>query len=221
MTQPVGPLAHALTVVEKVITEDGLEPGTKLPTERELAARAGVSRTILRAALDQFEQQGVLVRHVGRGTFLAPTEPAETVTGPSPAEIMAARMVLEPQLMSLAVAAATTKDFEEMERCLAGGRTAGTSPEFERWDIALHHSFAVATHNTLLVSVSKLLISTRRGPVWGGLKQRSFNPVRHGTYCGEHDAIVAALTDRDTDSAQAAMRDHLRTVRSALLGEHA
>ncbi|WP_460867388.1 FadR/GntR family transcriptional regulator [Rhodococcus aerolatus] len=220
MTAPVGPLATALRVLDDLIRADGVSPGDKLPTERELAARAGVSRAVVRSALDQLADRGTVVRHVGRGTFLAPAESAPAQTGPSPAEIMTARLVLEPQLMPLAVAAATGDDLEEMHRCLEGGRAATTSADFERWDTALHHSFAVATHNALLVTVSELLTSTRRGPVWGGLKQRTFTPERHRCYCGEHDAIVAGLADRDADAAQQAMRTHLRTVRATLLGEH-
>lgn len=221
MTAPVGPLATALHVLDELVRAEGASPGDKLPTERELALRAGVSRAVVRTALGQLEERGTVVRHVGRGTFLAPTEtPPSAQTGPSPAEIMTARLVIEPQLMPLAVAAATGEDLDEMHRCLEGGRAATTSADFERWDTALHHSFAVATHNALLVATSELLTSTRRGPVWGGLKQRTFTPERHRCYCGEHDAIVAGLADRDADAAHQAMRTHLRTVRATLLGEH-
>lgn len=220
MTAVVGPLANALALLEHVVSEEHLQPGDKLPTERELAARAGVSRAVVRSALAQFEDQGMVIRHVGRGTFLTPTETPASTSGPSPVQIMTARMVIEPQFMPLVVASATTEDFAEMQRCLHGGTTVKTSAEFERWDTELHHSFALATHNAVLISVSQLLISTRRGPVWGGLKQRTFSPERHRCYCGEHDAIVDALTDRDADAAQDAMRTHLRTVRATLLGEH-
>lgn len=216
----VGPLATALALLDDVVASGGLRPGGKLPTERELAATAGVSRAVVRSALDQLEEQGTVVRHVGRGTFLTPRPAPEPAGGPSPTEIMTARQVIEPQLMPLVVAAATAEDFEKMTRCLDGGRDARTSAEFERWDVELHHSLATATHNAVLVSVSHLLVDTRRGPVWGGLKKRTFNPERHRCYCSEHDTIVAALTDRDPDAAQCAMRTHLRTVRTALLGEH-
>ncbi|NUU22658.1 MAG: FadR family transcriptional regulator, partial [Streptomycetaceae bacterium] len=160
--------------------------------------------------------------HVGRGTFLAPDETAAgaDAAGPSPAEIMASRLVLEPELMPLAVASATGADLAEMERCLRGGDAATSSEEFERWDTALHHSFAVATHNTVLVNVSSLLIAARRQPIWGGLKRRTFNPERHRSYCTEHDHIVAAVRERDPQKAREAMREHLYHVRRALLGDH-
>lgn len=222
MTQTVGPAATVLRHLQRVIAQGGLKPGDRLPTERDLASDAGVSRAVVRSALDELESRGVVLRHVGRGTYLTPqeTEEPSTASGhPSPAEIMAARLALEPQLMPLSVASATGDDLAEMDRCLLGGRAATSSEDFERWDTALHHSFAIATHNAVLISVSHLLISTRQQPIWGGLKRRSFNPQRHSDYCTEHECIVEAIRDRDPDSAHSAMRQHLRHVRTSLLGE--
>lgn len=89
-----------------------------------------------------------------------------------------------------------------MERCLRGGAQATSSEEFERWDTALHHSFAVATHNAVLVDVSSLLVAARRQPVWGGRKRRTFNPERRRCYCDEHERIVAAVRERDRQIAR-------------------
>jgi GntR family transcriptional regulator, uxu operon transcriptional repressor len=221
MTMAVGPAAVALRFIDQLVSDSGLKPGDKLPTERELAAQAGVSRAVIRSVLDDLEARGVLLRHVGRGTFLTPTEPnaADGSGHPSPGEIMTSRLTVEPELLPLAVAAATPADITEMRRCLRGGEQARTSEEFERWDIALHHSFALATHNAVIIGVSQLLIDSRRQPIWGGLKKRTFNPDLHLEYCAEHDHIVEAIADRDPDSARQAMRTHLRHVRRTLLGD--
>ena len=50
--------------------ETGASPGERLPPERELAGKLGVSRGELRKALSALESEGVVERHVGRGTFL-------------------------------------------------------------------------------------------------------------------------------------------------------
>ncbi len=221
MTMAVGPAAVALRFIDQLVSDSGLKPGDKLPTERELAAQAGVSRAVIRSVLDDLEARGVLLRHVGRGTFLTPTDPS-AIDGsdhPSPGEIMTSRLTVEPELLPLAVAAATHADITEMRRCLRGGEQARSSEEFERWDIALHHSFALATHNAVIIGVSQLLIDSRRQPIWGGLKKRTFNPELHMEYCAEHDHIVEAIADRDPDSARQAMRTHLRHVRRTLLGD--
>ncbi|MGY4646916.1 FadR/GntR family transcriptional regulator [Mycobacterium sp. URHB0021] len=222
MTTTVGPAAVALRFIDHLVSNSGLKPGDKLPTERELAAQAGVSRAVIRSVLDDLEARGVLLRQVGRGTFLTPSHAMATggADHPSPGEIMSSRLTVEPELLPLAVAAATHSDISEMRRCLRGGEQARTSEEFERWDIALHHSFALATHNAVIIGVSKLLIDSRRQPIWGGLKKRTFNPELHLEYCAEHDHIVEAIADRDPDSARQAMRTHLRHVRRTLLGDN-
>lgn len=221
MTPTVGQHAVALRHLEELIADGHLGPGDRLPTERDLASSAGVSRAVVRSILDTLENRGSIVRHVGRGTFLAPsiTEPEpEPADNPSPAEIMTSRFVLEPELLPLAVGAATRADIDEMHRCLSGGADATTSEEFEHWDTLLHHSFALATHNVVLIKVSALLIASRSQPIWGSLKRRSFTPELKKCYCAEHDAIVAAIEDRDPAAASEAMLDHLRHVRTTLLG---
>ncbi|MCX4759655.1 FCD domain-containing protein [Streptomyces sp. NBC_01275] len=221
MSHPVGPTASVLRHIQRHIVDAGLKPGDRLPTERDLATAVGVGRAAVRTALEDLESRGIVLRHVGRGTFLAldGTATPEGHDHPSPSEIMAARMALEPELMPLAVLSATGPDVAEMERCLRGGEQAATSEEFERWDTSLHHSFALATHNAVLINVSSLLVAARRQPVWGGLKKRTFDAQRHRCYCDEHEQIVAAVKERDAEAAREAMKSHLRHVRRTLLGD--
>src|SRR5215213_4784282 len=75
--------------------EGSLTPGSRLPTERELAKRFAVPRNALRRTLAQLEAEGSITRHVGRGTFLAGVAssatldfPAESFSHTSPAELM-------------------------------------------------------------------------------------------------------------------------------------
>src|SRR5689334_8011621 len=85
-----------------------LAPGAKLPTERELARRCALRRNAVRRTLAQLEAEGAITRHVGRGTFLAgpaPHEPGQiatdSVSHTSPAELMEARLAVEPALAEL------------------------------------------------------------------------------------------------------------------------
>src|SRR5439155_26016795 len=100
-------------------------PGAKLPTERDLVERLSAPRSAIRRALEVLEHEGVIVRHVGRGTFLAegpapprPGAPPDT----SPAEIMQVRLVLEPPVAALAARVATQADPDRLRRCLDRGR---------------------------------------------------------------------------------------------------
>jgi len=99
-------------------TTDGtLAPGAKLPTERELAKRFSVPRNAVRKTLAQLEAEGSITRHVGRGTFLAgragggnDDTPASSVAHTSPAELMEARLRIEPALAELIVTHATAAE---------------------------------------------------------------------------------------------------------------
>lgn len=216
-------------VTEGIVTRvqlAGLGPGDKIPTERQLAEELGVTRTTVRAALADLEASGLLSRQVGRGTFLRqpPGSGDATDHGPvgltdvSPADVMAVRLLLEPQIMTTVVVQATERDFAEMDRCLTGGDGASTYDEFEEWDMALHRSFFAATRNPLLVRLYASVESARRGQLWGALKRRVDSAANRASYCREHHEIVDALQARDADRAFAAMRAHLASVGSKLLG---
>ena len=220
----------------------GQGPGSRLPTERQLATDLGVTRSSIRHALAMLEAQGRISREVGRGTFLrdvpgsrtAPPHAADgrpgpgtgTAAGPpvalavdlaraadfAPADVMTIRRLLEPPAMMLVVAWATAADLEEMDRCLAGGDRAASYEEFETWDLALHRCIMSASHSPLLVALYQAIEMARHGHVWGDLKRRSASREHREQYQGDHRAIVGALRTRDSVQAVEAMRMHLARV---------
>ena len=221
--------------------------GTRLPTERQLALDLGVSRSVIRHAMALLQAGGHVSREVGRGTFLrdapdtrdadlpdapdAPTaEEAGAAAGSSapdalpgaddyaPADVMTVRRLFEPTAMSLVVAWATARDFDEMDRCLRGGERAADHDEFEVWDAALHRSIIAATRSPLLITLYAEIERARHGRVWGDLKRRSATAARRDEYRRDHEEIVTALRLRDADQATAAMRTHLARVSRHLLG---
>jgi GntR family uxuAB operon transcriptional repressor len=207
----------------------GLGPGSRLPTERQLAADLGITRTGVRHALAALEADGRISREVGRGTFLRAVPvpaggelPAErgqpAATDFAPADVMTIRRLLEPQAMPLVAIWATARDFGEMERCLAGGDAAASFEEFETWDLALHRCIIGAAHSPLLAALYGQIESARHGQVWGDLKRRSTSSQRRQLYQEDHRAVVTALRQRDSDAAVEAMRVHLTRVAEHLLG---
>ncbi|MFI6375665.1 FadR/GntR family transcriptional regulator [Streptomyces sp. NPDC050546] len=209
----------------RALIEDGLRsgefvPGSRLPTERALAADLDTSRAAVRQALGVLERDGVITRHVGRGTFVAgPASREEAGTlQTSPAEIMAARLLIEPEIAFLAAHHATPADLTRIQRGLSRGCAAGTREEFESWDSVLHRAIAQAAHNGLLLEMFDTMNAARDLPVWGNIKRRSASPERRARYERGHEQIVAALNDRDPDAARRHMRAHLVDVRTNLLG---
>jgi DNA-binding FadR family transcriptional regulator len=229
----VMPSGRGRELAELILAEfgrSGLGPGSRLPTERQLAADLGITRTGVRHALAALEADGRISREVGRGTFLRAAAPSSADGGAqssrsslaptdfAPADVMTIRRLLEPQAMPLVAIWATARDFGEMERCLSGGDAAASFEEFETWDLALHRCIIGAAHSPLLAALYGQIESARHGQVWGDLKRRSTSTQRRQLYQEDHRAIVAALRARDSDAAVEAMRTHLSRVAEHLLG---
>jgi DNA-binding FadR family transcriptional regulator len=203
-------------------------PGAKLPTERQLAADLGVTRTMVRHALALLEAEGRVSREVGRGTFLRGGEVRLASTRPErdgarsedvgPADVMAARRLIEPQVLPLVVAWATARDFDEMRRCLTGGAGAESYEEFEVWDFALHHAIVAASRNPLLMAMYQEVERARKGQLWGSLKRRNDTRARRRAYQADHEQLVEALNAREAQRAVAVMDAHLARVEANLLG---
>src|SRR3954452_20712746 len=208
-------------LLDEGTAEGSLVPGAKLPTERELVQRLSAPRSAIRRALDVLEQEGLVIRHVGRGTFLSEEAVRRHGGAPadcSPAEIMQTRLVIEPPVAALAARVANQADLDRIAACVDAGGAAEEFEAFEAWDAKLHRAIAEAAHNGLLMNMFDVMNTARQLPVWGSLKRRTSTPERRRCYHAEHTAIVDALCDRDPDGAEKAMRVHLQNVADNLLG---
>jgi GntR family transcriptional regulator, uxu operon transcriptional repressor len=200
--------------------------GDRLPTERELAEGYRVSRTTVRRALADLKQQGLIEQTVGSGTFVAQQAPSsldrlirqDSAQHTSPAELMEARLALEPAIIDMVVRNATAADFARMLSCCTSAEQAASLEEFEHWDGELHEAIADAAHNSFVSSVFKLMKQVRAQGDWGQLKKKSVTPERRLAYQREHRQLVDALRDRDAARAKAGTVDHLLHVRHNLLG---
>ena len=117
-----------LELFKGLIAEGVLVPGSKLPAERDLAAMLGVSRSSLRQALKVLENLGVISQRVGSGTRLNPgaasilAEPLQfwiLLDGITFAELVDARLIVEPKLAGLAAEKATKKDLDALQSAIA------------------------------------------------------------------------------------------------------
>lgn len=212
-------------LLEKLASGQWL-PGQRLPTERELSEQYGLSRTTVRRVLAKLKEKGLITQTVGSGTYVSERAAVEAVSEDeerpasqtSPAELMEARLMLEPALVEMVIRNATPLDFQRMEECCAHAEAAGSMEEFEYWDGKLHEVIADAAHNNFVRGVFRLMNEVRSQDVWGRLKQRSLTPQRREAYQQEHRRLVAALRDRDADLARQQTLEHLLHVRSNLLG---
>jgi DNA-binding FadR family transcriptional regulator len=214
---------HVRDYVLGGIREGRFPPGARLPTERALCETLSVSRSTVRNALGLLEGEGRIVRLGGSGTYVAESGTAAARAGDlvrttSPAQVMEARLAMEPQFAHLVAANGTAADFHRFEECVAGAAAAERLEGFEHWDAALHAAIAEATRNPLVGEAYRLITRARDGGEWGELKRRSLTPERRASYQAEHERIVAALRRRDAEAAEGEIRSHLLHVRANLLG---
>ena len=200
--------------------------GHRIPTERALSEEFGLSRSTVRRVLLDFKRKRLITQTVGSGTYvaeqvheaLAELTPRGGAHAVSPAELMTARLILEPALIELAIGNATAADFARMDECNHHAEIAGTLEEFERWDAALHEAIAEAAHNGFISGIFRLMSEVRAQGEWGVLKRRSATPERRLEYQREHRELVTALKQRDAERARALCLDHLVRVRTNMLG---
>lgn len=210
--------------LRNLIDNEGYRHNDRIPPERDLCAQLGVTRNQLRKALAELEAQGLIWRHVGRGTFVG-ARPVLNLTDVTylrdqiqPAQVVAVRLNIEPELSRLAALSASKSDREQMTLCANNCREAEDWRTYEAWDNNLHHAIARSTGNQLFLYFFETLNSVRRSIVWGQ-PRKTRGPVAGYSSFSEHDDIVSAISAGEGDRAAIAMRKHLVSVYSRVLPE--
>jgi GntR family transcriptional repressor for pyruvate dehydrogenase complex len=206
------------------IRDAGLEPGSKLPSERELGDQFGVSRTVIREAIRHLAAKGILEVRSGAGASVAHMDSSNVSDAlalfldragnlPDPAKVHEVRATIEMQTVRLAAQRMTDEQLAEIRRSHAWLGEAAGDPEAASYaDVAFHRAIAKATDNDLFVvlvdSIADVMISIRRATVW--------QPGRVQVGIDHHQRILDALEHRDPDAAARAMEEHLVESRDAL-----
>lgn len=214
--------------------------GDTLPPERELAERLGVSRTSVREALIALEVAGMVRAQGGSGGVVVADAPAPDAAplarlhrtpalAPDPALIGAldfateippfallqARRLVEPESASLAALHASVEALDEIRAAFEQSRLDNRRQrlnEHNHGDRRMHILIAEASGNPAYALWTRHLLGQNYGPMFRRLQARytpDDMPLRSER---EHEAIVAALVERDPVKARAAMRAHLDAV---------
>nr|WP_205769761.1 FCD domain-containing protein [Microvirga sp. KLBC 81] len=223
MISGAGANRGVVTQLRAFLAQAELPEDGRLPPERDLAAALGVTRTELRKALGTLEAEGQIWRHVGKGTFIG-NRPTDTLSDietlakrTNPAELMRARLIIEPEIARAAALTATPMHLSELRLCQARTREAATWRQYENWDTRLHRTIAEATQNTPLLGMFDMLNALRRAVTWGRLRSNPVKPNPDHHSFAEHEVIITAIENRDMNGAAAAMRTHLQSVERNLL----
>ncbi len=193
----------------------------RLPAERNLAEEFGVSRGTIRSVLQILEQQHLVTRQIGSGTYVSHrdiTNQQEISSITSPIEMVEVRIAIEPQLVRLAIANASSRDLEHLRDALRQCEACDGDPEkFALADTTFHMSLAHCSKNKLMFWLYERISEVRLHSQWRSMKSKLLTPERINYYNGQHRALYEAIAARDAASAVKTIKDHLYGVQDDLL----
>lgn len=199
-------------------------PGDKLPSERELGEKMGVSRGSIREALSTLQAVGIIVTRTGAGTFvnnLPLSKKAElkalanALSDESPLDILEVREAIESKSAWLATGNRTEEDIAKIRKALVNQREIIDKKQDPRSaDMVFHLAVAEASHNLVLIEIIKVIHSLMKQTFWELLMNSLANIVSGDeeekyTYINEHEEILQAIVDQDAERAQFLMSNHI------------
>jgi DNA-binding FadR family transcriptional regulator len=196
----------------------------RLPPERRLAEELGIGRRALRQALAALEQEGLIWRRQGHGTFVS-THPmaseadiARLANRVSPIEVVEARLSIEPMLVGRSALRVSKAAIDQMRRLTEAARIAADARTYETFDMAFHRKIAEGAGNALFLAIFEMVISVREMANWRRVREYYFEHDGAELSYREHKLIIEAIADRDPPRAEAMMREHLSQVAKIVLG---
>jgi GntR family transcriptional repressor for pyruvate dehydrogenase complex len=207
---------EAILKIKDMILSGELAPGDRLPPEKELSDRLGLSRSSMREAVKALEVIRVLDVRRGDGTYVTSLEPRlllEAITfvvdlhdDDSILELFAVRRILEPAAAGLAAARPDQERVAELRRQIAAIDQTAVIDELVAHDLAFHATIVEGAGNSYLTTLIESLSGhTVRARVWRGLTQENAT----ARTLSEHSAIVDALEIGDAKLAEALMVAHI------------
>lgn len=211
--------------IEELILNRSLRAGDRLPSQDELGQMLGVSRTVIREAVQLLAAKGLLDARKGSGIYVRPIS-SDVVKGSlgllarsaalSRESVMEARELLEPKIAELAALRATAEDIEVLAASVRRMSAPKLSPaEFAAADLTFHTQLAIASGNPLLhamaVSLNDVLVNVYHlsadlyGTDWN-CEQARFH----------HSRILEQVKARNPEAAMRAMKEHMDLSRSVL-----
>jgi GntR family transcriptional regulator, hexuronate regulon transcriptional repressor len=185
--------------------------GSRLPAERDLAARYGVSRPTIRETMIALEVQGLIEVRIGAGAYVLRLPGSRHQPGfdLSAFELTEARLLIEGEAAALAATQVTDEDIEELEDLAPEGT--------EDADRRFHITLARLTRNGAIRDAVAQLWRLRTESPESALLHAKARHANIKPVVDEHAAILSALRRRDPAAARAAMRTHLSAVLDSLL----
>jgi GntR family transcriptional repressor for pyruvate dehydrogenase complex len=220
---PVRTARVYVEVVEQIlqlVQEGYLSPGDRLPSERELASRLGVSRSSVREAMTALELLGTIQIKAGAGIFVGSpangrlAEQVAALAKEGPLEILEARLIIEPGVAQLAALRRSQADLQDMRlqiSKMASELESGRNAWEPDW--GFHEAIARAAQNPVLASMSDAMGQRMAHPMWTLMRSHNFEfAERAQRYLEDHRRILLAIEGGDGEAAFKAMARHISTI---------
>lgn len=215
---------YALHKLRELLRHGDIGLNGKLPTERTLCEKLGLSRRAIRRALEVLEAEGAIWRKQGSGTYAGkkPDDWGEQlesiVAGTNFMEIMEVRLRIEPQLAQLAALRAKGNDIDRMRELAQKIAASEDADAKELWDGALHRLIAQAAGNQLFLSIFDVINRVRQDDAWQSIRERARSRTDTVSMSNaQHAAIIDAIASHDPAKAGEAMRQHLLMLQERLI----
>lgn len=203
----------------RLIKSGELPPGSRLPGERDLAERFGVSRVTVREAEIALEAQGWLSIRTGSGVYVRPRVDAlGALPDVTAFDVTAARAVIEVETAALAAARITDDEIAELSELLAVMADEGASDEeAQTADRAFHLAIARVCGNPVVEHCVQVIWRMR--DELPKVTQAYARVCHHDAAdrSREHGAVLDALRSRDPSAAREAMRTHFQRLFESML----
>lgn len=211
-------LYHSIAkAILEMIEIENYPAGKRLPGERELAKRFGVSRVVIREAEISLEARGVLNIKGGSGTYVC-ERPSSDLAPVTAFGLTQTRLLFESECAALAATKATDKQILEIEETVElMANTQSDSPEGHKADHAFHLLIAKATGNEANVAVLQNIWRMRNEIDAVKCVYEAVGEEDSADRAKEHADIMKAIRDRDPVAARQAMRQHFLRLLNALL----
>ncbi|KAJ54680.1 GntR family transcriptional regulator [Actibacterium mucosum KCTC 23349] len=234
--QPVQPEKLAGAVVRQVellILQGILRPGERLPSERELSDRLGVSRPSLREAVAELQDRGLLVSRAGAGIFVADvlgsafSDALVSLFAKHDAALfdyISFRRDMESLAAERAATQASDTDLAVIQAVYDKMETAHTkrNPKDEAWlDAEFHMAIIEASHNVIMLHMMRSMFELLREGVFYNRQMMFKQRTNRDDLLAQHRAINEALQARDPAAARKAVAAHLSYVEASLKNQQA
>lgn len=222
-SEPAANSGYALERLRVLLSSVASGGELRLPPERELAVQLGVGRRALRRALEVLESEGLIWRRQGKGTFGGTERVSSTLRVNSlaeftnPLEVIDVRIEIEPALARLAATKATPALIQQLEKLAGKAKESTDADSWELWDSAFHRKIAETAGNQLFILFMGMIDQIRQNEAWRHFRERARSPGRTTLSIEQHDAVIDAIRRFHPAAAEAAMRQHLMSVREALI----